>query len=46
MVAQRILGFQDHYQRIVSPCEWTFTRRDLRRLMDRVPSPKPSLPAA
>jgi hypothetical protein len=34
-VADRILGFQRHYQEIAEPFTWTFTRRDLRRLMDR-----------
>ena len=46
-VAQRILGFQHHYQQIASPFEWTFTRGDLNRLMARIPSSKPtSLPHA
>jgi len=34
-VAERILGFQDHYQAIARPFEWKFTRRDLRRLLER-----------
>ena len=34
-VAQRILGFQDHYQQIASPFQWKFTRQDLTRLMAR-----------
>jgi hypothetical protein len=34
-VAARILGFQEHYQRLAKPFEWKFTRRDLRRLMAR-----------
>jgi hypothetical protein len=34
-VADRILGFQRHYEQIAEPFTWTFTRRDLRRLMDR-----------
>jgi hypothetical protein len=33
--AQRILGFQDHYQQIAQPFEWRFTRRDLARLLRR-----------
>lgn len=34
-VAQRILGFQQHYEEIATPFAWQFTRRDLRRLMQR-----------
>jgi transposase len=34
-VAQRILGFQQHYQQIAQPFEWRFTRRDLARLLNR-----------
>ena len=34
-VASRILGFQRHYEQIAEPFAWTFTRRALRRLMDR-----------
>jgi hypothetical protein len=41
-VAQRILGFQAHYQQIASPFEWTFTRRDLHRLMARTPASTPA----
>ena len=41
-VAQRILGFQDHYQQIASPFEWTFTRGDLTRLMARIPASLPN----
>jgi len=33
--AQRILGFEQHYQQIARPFEWRFTRRDLTRLMNR-----------
>jgi hypothetical protein len=33
--AQRILGFQAHYQQIAQPFEWRFTRRDLARLLNR-----------
>ena len=46
-IAERILGFQDHYQQIATPFEWTFTRGDLDRLMARIPSSKTtSLPHA
>lgn len=33
--AERILGFEQHYQRIAQPFEWRFTRRDLARLLHR-----------
>jgi len=29
----RLLGFQEHYEKIAKPFEWKFTRRDLRRLL-------------
>lgn len=32
----RILGFQQHYQLIARPFEWTFTRRDLAKLLRRL----------
>ena len=35
VAAQRILGFQRHYQAVARPFEWRFTRRDLARLMAR-----------
>jgi hypothetical protein len=34
-VAERIFGFQDHYQAIARPFQWKFTRRDLQRLLQR-----------
>lgn len=34
-VADRILGFQKHYQAVARPFEWRFTRRDLARLLSR-----------
>ena len=34
-VAERILGFQQHYQQVATPFNWKFTRRDLNRLMAR-----------
>jgi hypothetical protein len=32
----RILSFQDHYQRIAQPFDWTFTKHDLKLLMGKV----------
>lgn len=34
-IADRILGFQRHYQTVAHPFEWRFTRRDLARLLSR-----------
>jgi len=34
-VADRIRGFQAHYQTVARPFEWRFTRRDLARLLTR-----------
>ena len=34
-LSDRILGFQDHYQQVAEPFEWTFTRDDLGRLLSR-----------
>jgi hypothetical protein len=35
-VEDRLLTFQDRYQRTASPFEWRFTRTDLERLMKRL----------
>ena len=40
-VAERILGFQQHYQQVATPFNWKFTRRDLNRLMARTPRAAP-----
>jgi hypothetical protein len=32
----RILRFEDHYQRAAKPFEWKFTRQKLRRLLDKL----------
>ena len=46
-VAERILGFQEHYQQIASPFQWKFTRSDLSRLLARPLTPAhSSLPEA
>ncbi len=37
-ITQRILDFQDHYQKIAQPFQWSFTRDDLVRLLQRCPS--------
>lgn len=35
-VEDRLLRFQDYYQRIAKPFEWTFTRDDLDKLMAKL----------
>jgi len=35
-LTQRILGFQAEYQKHARPIDWTFTRHDLDRLLDRL----------
>lgn len=37
-VADRILGFQAHYESIAQPFEWKFTRQDLADLLAKCPS--------
>ena len=32
-VEHRLLAFQRHYESLARPCTWTFTRRDLARLL-------------
>jgi len=34
-LTDRILGFQNHYQQVAEPFEWTFGRNDLDRLLRR-----------
>jgi hypothetical protein len=35
-LATRILAFQDRYNHAATPFDWTFTRTDLRALIDRM----------
>ena len=37
-VEERLLAFQDHYQAIAQPFTWTFTRRDLATLLNKLSS--------
>lgn len=39
-LAERILAFQDRYNQAATPFDWTFTRRDLRALLDRIGPPE------
>lgn len=41
----RLLHFQEHYERIATPFEWRFTRDDLARLIKKLAVP-PALPLA
>lgn len=46
-LAECILSFQAHYEAIARPFEWTFTRRDLLRLVKKIQRrPTALLPAA
>jgi hypothetical protein len=45
-LAERILGFQAHYQTVARPFEWRFTRRDLARLLRRCAIPHDASHAA
>jgi DDE superfamily endonuclease len=45
-VEDRLLTFQDHYQRIAQPFDWRFTRDDLANLLLKLStSPKPAVAA-
>jgi hypothetical protein len=35
-VEERLLAFQDYYQAIARPFAWTFTRRDLAKLLNKL----------
>ena len=45
-LAERLLDFGDHYRQIARPFEWTFTRNDLDRLLDRIEAHQPQLKLA
>ena len=46
-LAERLLGFAEHYRQIARPFEWTFTRQDLNNLIERIErhEPQPALAA-
>ena len=46
-LAERLLGFGEHYRQIARPFEWTFTRQDLNNLIERIErhEPQPALAA-
>ena len=40
---ERLLAFERHYQEVAKPFKWRFTRRDLHKLLHRLPSlPRPA----
>ncbi len=39
-LSDRILAFQDRYNRAAAPFDWTFTRTDLHALLDRIGPPE------
>lgn len=43
---ETILKFQEHYEKIASPFEWKFTRKDLSDLLQKVSQPLEVLPHA
>ena len=45
-VEERLHAFERHYERIARPFEWTFTRRDLDRLLARLSVQEPTLKLA
>jgi hypothetical protein len=47
-LAERLLGFAEHYRQIARPFEWTFTREDLNNLIERIDrhEPQPELAVA
>jgi DDE superfamily endonuclease len=40
-LGERLLSFGDHYRQIARPFEWTFTRRDLNRILDKIADHEP-----
>ena len=45
-VANRVLAFQRHYETLARPFEWTFTRRDLAKLLAKLAPPNADAIAA
>ncbi len=39
---ERLLQFQSHYERIARPFEWRFTKKDMRRILDKLSDKKQS----
>jgi len=45
-LTERLLRFGEHYRQIAQPFQWTFTRNDLDRLLDRIEAHQPQLTLA
>ena len=45
-VEERLLQFHEHYEQIAQPFRWTFTRRDLAKLLAKLQTPLPARLAA
>jgi hypothetical protein len=45
-LAERLLGFGEHYRQVARPFEWTFTRQDLNKLIARIDRHEPQLALA
>jgi hypothetical protein len=45
-VEDRLLNFQDHYQRFAQPFDWRFTRHDLANLLNKLSTPSKIAAAA
>ena len=46
-VAERLLAFERYYERLAQPFAWTFTRRDLNKLLQKMTANSPAaLPLA
>ena len=45
-LTDRLLAFEAHYRQIAKPFDWTFTRSDLDRVLDRIAEHEPQLKLA
>ena len=45
-ITERLAAFEDRYNQTAEPFDWTFTRDDLARLLDRIGESDPAAPAA
>lgn len=49
-VEERLIAFQEHYQKVAKPFEWKFTRQDLQRVLHKLGTEKsagtPAIPPA
>jgi hypothetical protein len=41
VLAERLIAFQERYERVAEPFAWKFTRRDLDRLLSRLAEHQP-----